>query len=281
MKYIGAHVSIAGSLAEAPKRASEIGATAFGMFTKNQKQWKSPPLTREQIVSFVEACKQYGYGKGQILPHDSYLINLANPDKEKRLKSLNAFIDEFHRADALGLDRLNFHPGSALKSDRKGACRLVAEGIQEALQETPGVYAVIETTAGQGANLGNTFEELATIIEQVPLHERVGVCIDTCHIFAAGYELRTPEGYEDTMSKFGSLIGFNKLMGMHLNDAKSELASRVDRHHSLGLGSLGLEVFQRIMQDQRFNGIPLILETVEPALWSAEIDLLKGYASGA
>ncbi len=278
MKYIGAHVSISGGLSEAPKRAAEIGATAFGLFTKNQRQWSAPDLTQEGIISFLDACKQYGYTKEQILPHDSYLINLANPDAEKRQKSLNAFIDEFRRVDALGLDRLNFHPGSALKSERATAARLVAQGIQEALQETPHVYAVIETTAGQGTNLGNTFEEIAAIMDHIPLVERVGVCIDTCHIFAAGYELRTAEGYEKTMNQFESLIGFDKLMGVHLNDAKSNLGSRLDRHHSLGMGMIGLEPFRWMMEDSRFDKVPMILETIDSDLWSSEINRLKGFA---
>lgn len=278
MKYIGAHVSIAGGLSEAPKRAAEIGATAFGLFTKNQRQWVAPTLTQEAIVGFVEACKEYGYKSNQILPHDSYLINLCNPDKEKRRKSVDAFIEEFHRVEALGLDRLNFHPGSALKSDRKESALLVAQGIQEALEQSSSAYAVIETTAGQGSNLGDSFEELALIIEHIPLADRVGVCIDTCHIYAAGYELRTPEGYDKSMGRFDSLIGFDKLMGVHLNDAKSDFASRLDRHHSLGLGTIGLDPFKWIMEDSRFDGVPLILETIEPDLWKDEIAMLKQFA---
>lgn len=275
MKYIGAHVSTSGGIYNAPKNAEEIGAKAFALFTKNQRQWKARPLTEEDIASFKEAMASCGYTPSQVLPHDSYLINLGNPDPEKRKKSVDSFIHEMQRVDALGLDRLNFHPGAHLKAiDPDDCMRLIAEGIDAALSETEGISAVIETTAGQGSALGRTFEEIATIIGYVRQKERVGVCIDTCHIFAAGYDIRTPETYERTMEEFSRIIGFDRLMGVHLNDAKSEFASRVDRHNSIGKGNIGLEAFSMLMNDSRFDEIPLILETIDPAIWAEEITML-------
>ena len=275
MKYIGAHVSAAGGLFNAPEHAHRIGATAFALFTKNQRQWNAKPLTDEEIVKFKEAMDHYGYSPEQVLPHDSYLINLGNPDHEKRKKSLDAFIHELERVSALGLDRLNFHPGAHLKEIESDAClTLIAEGVDEALSRVPGVSAVIETTAGQGSALGRRFEEIAAIIDRVSAKDRIGVCIDTCHIFAAGYDIRTRETYERTMESFSSVIGFEKLMGVHLNDAKSSLASRVDRHHSLGKGNIGWDSFSFIMKDERFDGVPIILETIDQELWAEEIRLL-------
>jgi deoxyribonuclease IV len=278
MKYIGAHVSASGGLSNAPRNACEIGATAFALFTKNQRQWKAREISEEETAEFKEAMKACGYTAKQVLPHDSYLINLANPDDEKREKSLLSFIHEMERAARLGLDRLNFHPGAFLDGDPKSAIRLVAECIDAALSATEGVCAVIENTAGQGSSLGRTFEEIAAIIDAIKQKERVGVCLDTCHAFAAGYDIVSREAYEQTMGEFERLIGFDKLMGMHLNDAKSTLASRVDRHNSLGKGNIGLEPFRFIMEDSRIDEVPLILETIEPDLWPDEIALLKNMA---
>jgi len=278
MKYIGAHVSASGGVFNAPKNAHEIGATAFALFTKNQRQWKAKPLAQEDISRFKEAMETYGYTPKQVLPHDSYLINLGNPDDEKRKKSTDAFIDEMQRVEQLGLDRLNFHPGAHLKKISSERCYdLIAEAIDIGLSETSSVFAVIETTAGQGSNVGRTFEEIAEIMERIQHTERVGVCIDTCHIFAAGYDLRTQGAYEVTMEQFKSVIGFDKLMGFHLNDAKSELGSRVDRHNSLGEGNLGWDAFSYIMKDPRIDEIPLILETIEPERWPDEIRTLMQY----
>jgi len=278
MKYIGAHVSVSGGVFNAPKNAHEIGATAFALFTKNQRQWKAKPLTENDISRFREAMQTYEYTPKQVLPHDSYLINLGNPDDEKRKKSTDAFIDEMQRVEQLGLDRLNFHPGAHLKKISSERCYdLIAEAIDIGLSETSSVFAVIETTAGQGSNVGRTFEEIAEIMERIQHTERVGVCIDTCHIFAAGYDLRTQGAYEVTMEQFKSVIGFDKLMGFHLNDAKSELGSRVDRHNSLGEGNLGWDAFSYIMKDPRIDEIPLILETIEPERWPDEIRTLMQY----
>lgn len=280
MKYIGAHVSASGGVDQAVIRAHEINATAFALFTKNQRQWKAAPLTEEVIAKFKANCLQYGYGKHQILPHDSYLINLGHPEIEALEKSRVAFIDEMQRCEQLGIDLLNFHPGSHLKKiDVNDCLDRIAESINIALNETQGVIAVIENTAGQGTNLGFRFEHLAKIIEGVDDKNRVGVCIDTCHAFAAGYDLRTEETCEETFKQFSDIVGFEYLKGMHLNDAKSEFASRVDRHHSLGEGNIGYAPFSYIMKDARFDGIPLILETVNPDIWPQEIAWLKSQQS--
>jgi deoxyribonuclease-4 len=276
MRYIGAHVSVAGGVENAPLNAKKIGANAFALFTKNQRQWKAKPLTPEQIDAFKSNCANLGFSPQQILPHYGYLINLGNPDPEKLEKSRQAFLDEMQRCEQLGLDRLNFHPGSHLKKVTEEAClKTIAESIQWALDQTQGVTAVIENTAGQGTNLGYRFEHLAQIIDQVKDNDRVGVCLDTCHTFAAGYDLRTPEACEITFAEFDRIVGFNRLLGMHLNDSIKGLVSRVDRHHSLGNGELGLEVFRYIMNDTRFENIPLILETIDETIWPEEIALLR------
>ncbi|MFP5595217.1 deoxyribonuclease IV [Kluyvera sp. 142486] len=276
MKYIGAHVSAAGGLANAAIRAAEIEATAFALFTKNQRQWRAAPLTTEVIDDFKAACEKYHYTPAQILPHDSYLINLGHPVEEALEKSREAFIDELARCQQLGLTLLNFHPGShLLQIDEDKCLARIAESINIALAQTEGVTAVIENTAGQGSNLGFKFEHLAAIIDGVEDKSRVGVCIDTCHAFAAGYDLRTTEACAETFAEFERIVGFQYLRGMHLNDAKSEFASRVDRHQSLGLGNIGHDAFRFIMQDNRFDGIPLVLETTNPDIWGEEIAWLK------
>ena len=275
MKFVGAHVSASGGVFNAPLNAMEIGAKAFALFTKNQRQWSAKPLETETVDKFRKNLEKSGIEPKHVLAHDSYLINLGHPETEKRQKSCEAFVDEVQRCMLLGLDRLNFHPGAHLKAiDPDDCMRLIAEGIDTALSETEGVSAVIETTAGQGSALGRTFEEIATIIDYVRQKERVGVCIDTCHIFAAGYDIRTPEAYENTMEEFSKIIGFDRLMGVHLNDAKSEFASRVDRHNSIGKGNIGLEAFSMLMNDSRFDEIPLILETIDPTIWAEEITML-------
>ena len=276
MKYIGAHVSAAGGLANAAIRAAEIEATAFALFTKNQHQWRAAPLTTEVIDDFKAACEKYHYTPAQILPHDSYLINLGHPVEEALEKSREAFIDELARCQQLGLTLLNFHPGShLLQIDEDKCLARIAESINIALAQTEGVTAVIENTAGQGSNLGFKFEHLAAIIDGVEDKSRVGVCIDTCHAFAAGYDLRTTEACAETFAEFERIVGFQYLRGMHLNDAKSEFGSRVDRHQSLGLGNIGHDAFRFIMQDNRFDGIPLVLETTNPDIWGEEIAWLK------
>ncbi|MCE0800653.1 deoxyribonuclease IV [Buttiauxella sp. A2-C1_F] len=276
MKFIGAHVSAAGGLENAAIRAHELEATAFALFTKNQRQWRAAPLTDEVISNFKRACEKYHYGPGQILPHDSYLINLGHPVEEALEKSREAFIDEMERCMQLGLTLLNFHPGSHLMQIPEEECLArIAQSINIALDKTEGVTAVIENTAGQGSNLGFRFEHLAAIIDGVEDKSRVGVCIDTCHAFAAGYDLRTEEDCENTFAEFERIVGFEYLCGMHLNDAKSAFGSRVDRHNSLGEGNIGHTPFAWIMRDNRFDGIPLILETTNPDIWAEEIAWLK------
>ena len=275
MKYIGAQVSAAGGVENAPKNASLLGATAFAFFTKNQRQWKAKPLTQESIDQFKERCDALGYSPGQILAHDSYLINLGHPDREKLEKSRIAFVDEMQRCADLGVSLLNFHPGSHLgKVDAATCISTIAESINIALESTAGVTAVIENTAGQGTNLGFDFAHLRDIIDKVEDKTRIGVCIDTCHSFSAGYDLKNKDGFIQTWETFDRVIGFNYLKGMHLNDSKKEMGSRVDRHASLGQGTLGIEPFEWIMKDERFNNIPLILETPDPDLWATEIRLL-------
>lgn len=276
MKFIGAHVSAAGGLANAPIRAAEIGATAFALFTKNQRQWHAAALTTKVIDDFTAACEKYRYTPAQILPHDSYLINLGHPEAEALEKSREAFIDEMSRCQQLGLTLLNFHPGSHLQKIAEDQCLArIAESINIALDKTEGVTAVIENTAGQGSNLGFKFEHLAAIIDGVEDKSRVGVCIDTCHAFAAGYDLRTTEATAQTFAEFERIVGFQYLRGMHLNDAKSTFGSRVDRHHSLGEGNIGHDAFRWVMQDERFDGVPMVLETINPDIWSQEIAWLK------
>lgn len=279
MKYIGAHVSISGGVENAPLNAAQLGATAFALFTKNQRQWSAPGYTDAQIAAFKENCRKYNYTPAQILPHDSYLINLGQPDKEKRSRALKAFIDELQRCALLGLDRLNFHPGSTLKAvDDETGCRIIGETVRLALEEVPGVTAVFENTAGQGSNLGFTFEQLALMMETVNLPDRVGVCIDTCHAFAAGYDISTAEGFEKVFDRFEELIGFKYLRGMHLNDAKGVLGQKLDRHDSLGKGNLGFLPFEKIVSDPRFDNIPLILETPDESVWQEEIAALQKLA---
>ncbi|QBH95890.1 deoxyribonuclease IV [Limnobaculum zhutongyuii] len=276
MKFVGAHVSASGGLDQAVIRAHELEATAFALFTKNQRQWRAAPLTEEVISDFRSACEQYHYSSAQILPHDSYLINLGHPVEEALQKSRDAFIDEMERCQQLGLTLLNFHPGSHLMQIDEDEClKRIAESINIALDRTQNVVAVIENTAGQGSNLGFKFEHLAAIIDDVEDKSRVGVCIDTCHAFAAGYDLRTEDDCEKTFTRFSDIVGFNYLRGMHLNDAKSEFGSRVDRHNSLGEGNIGKTVFSYIMRDERFDNIPLILETINPDIWKDEIAWLK------
>ncbi|MFA7371090.1 MAG: deoxyribonuclease IV [Sphaerochaetaceae bacterium] len=278
MHYIGAHVSAAGGVHNAVENAVAIGANAFALFTKNQKQWKAPPLSEEQITLFKAAMQANNFTAQQVLPHDSYLINLGNPDPQKRAKSLEAFTEEMHRVEQLGLDRLNFHPGAHLNQIDADECMLlISQGIDHAIDATQGVYAVIETTAGQGSALGRSFEEIARIIERSKRAERIGVCVDTCHIFAAGYDIRSAENFEAVMQEFDRIIGFDRLMGMHLNDSKSVYGSKVDRHAPLGEGNLGLTPFKTMMRDPRFQNIPLILETNDPDLWSQEIKLLRSF----
>lgn len=278
MKYVGAHVSASGGVSNAPLNAKKIGATAFALFTKNQRQWNAAPLTEEEINKFKEYCQNENYSAGYILPHDTYLINLGAPEKENLGRSRKAFTDELHRCHQLGLKYLNFHPGSHKKKMSDDDClKLIAESVNMSLQVTEDVMAVIENTAGQGGAVGHRFEHLAALIDMVEDKNRIGVCLDTCHTFAAGYDIRTPETYEKTMKEFEEIVGFKYLRGMHLNDSKVELGSRKDRHNSLGKGELGWGTFKIIMQDPRLDNMPLILETIDETLWVEEIKTLFSF----
>ncbi len=275
MKYVGAHVSISGGLENAPGRARKIGAHAFALFTKNQRQWQASPLTLETIARFQKQCLENDFTPEQILPHDSYLINLGHPGAPELERSRTAFIEEIQRCRQLGLKHLNFHPGSHLGRISEAAClKRIADSLNLAHAHTGNIITVIENTAGQGTNLGFTFEQIARIMEQVKDQSRAGVCLDTAHTFAAGYDLRTRETWEQTMEQFASRIGFQYLRGVHLNDSRTELGSRVDRHESLGRGALGLAPFRFLMNDARFENLPLILETRDSARWEKEIELL-------
>jgi deoxyribonuclease-4 len=286
-KFVGAHVSASGGVDNAPLNAMAIGAKAFALFTKNQRQWVAKPLETKTIDAFQKNLDDSGVLPKHILPHDSYLINLGHPEVEKLEKSREAFIDELERCRILGLDRLNFHPGSHLvkipKKDPEYMDKLmhaelacldvIAESMNRAIDATQDsdVKLVIENTAGQGSNLGYKFEHLAHIIDRIEDKSRVGVCIDTCHMFTAGYDIRTREAYDETWNSFDTIVGSKYLMGMHINDSKPKLGSRVDRHHSLGQGEIGWDAFSFIMNDARMDDIPLILETIDETIWSQEI----------
>ncbi len=277
MKYIGAHVSISGGVENAPLNAENIEAKAFAMFTGNQRRWVSKPLTDKNISKFKENCAVSGYDSRHILPHDSYLINLGHPDEDALEKSRTAFLDEMQRCENLGLQYLNFHPGSHLNRIDPDLClERIAQSLNIVLDETAGVTAVIENTAGQGTNLGYRFEHLAKIIENVRDRDRVGVCLDTCHTYSAGYDIKTCSAFEKTLEQFDSIVGIGFLKAIHLNDSKKKFESRVDRHESIGKGSLGLETFKFIMNDPRFDNIPMVLETPDPSIWKEEIKLLYG-----
>ncbi|MEW8203047.1 MAG: deoxyribonuclease IV [Candidatus Thiodiazotropha endolucinida] len=275
MKYVGAHVSASGGVENAPLNAQEIGARAFALFTKNQRQWRAKPLSEKSILAFRENLDGSGISPRHVLPHDSYLINLGHPEMEGLEKSRAAFLDEMQRCEQLGLSLLNFHPGATLrKIGEEESLQRVADSINLVLEQTRGVTAVIENTAGQGSTLGYRFEHLAAIIDAIKDKSRVGVCLDTCHTFVAGYDLRTGEACDKTFAEFDQVVGFQYLRGMHLNDSKPDLGARVDRHHSLGQGKLGWEVFRYIMHDARFDDIPLVLETIDDTLWKEEIAAL-------
>jgi len=281
-KFVGAHVSASGGVFNAPVNATNIGAKAFALFTKNQRQWSAKPLDTKTIDQFKKNLEESGILPKHILPHDSYLINLGHPELDKRVKSFDAFVDEVERCMLLGLDRLNFHPGSHLKKMSEEECLdAIAESMNRTLDRTEGVSLVLENTAGQGSNLGWRFEHLAQIIDKVEDKSRVGVCIDTCHMFTAGYDIRTKEAYDATWAEFDKVVGFNYLMGMHINDSKPDLGSHVDRHDSIGKGKIGLDAFRFIMNDTRMDDIPLILETIDESIWKEEIALLYSFEKQA
>jgi deoxyribonuclease-4 len=279
-KFVGAHVSASGGVFNAVSNAVSIGAKAFALFTKNQRQWNGKELDSETVEKFKKALQESGILHRHILPHDSYLINIGHPENEAREKSMEAFLDEVQRCEILGLEKLNFHPGSHLKKISEDECLAkISDAMNWTLEKTKGVSLVIENTAGQGSNLGWKFEHLAQIIEKIEDKSRVGVCIDTCHMFSAGYDIRTREAYEKSWNEFDQIVGFKYLMGMHINDSKAKFGSHVDRHHSLGKGEIGLDAFRFIMNDERMDDIPLILETIDESIWAEEIALLYSFVN--
>lgn len=278
MKRVGAHVSSQGGVQNAPSNAAQIGATAFALFTRNQRQWSSKALDDQTVKQFKENCEKKGFKSAHILPHGIYLINLGSPEADVQKKSRRAFLEELARCHLLGLKYLNFHPGSHKKQKTDNAClRQIATFLNKALARVPEVVVVVENTSGAGGSVGHSFEHLAYLIERVEPKERVGVCLDTCHLFAAGYDIRTAESYDDTMADFDRIVGFEYLKGIHLNDSLGELGGKRDRHRCLGEGELTLEPFRLIMNDKRLEEIPLILETPDPERWAEEIKLLYGF----
>lgn len=276
MKYIGAHVSASGGVESAPVNAHAIGANAFALFTKNQRQWVAKPLTQESITLFKQNCEELGFLPDYILPHDSYLINLGHPEEEGLEKSRAAFLDEMQRCEQLGLKLLNFHPGSHLNKETVEECLdRIAESINITLGQTKGVTAVIENTAGQGSNVGSEFWHLSYIINKVEDKSRVGVCLDTCHTFTAGYDI--VDDYDKVFNEFDQTVGMKYLRGIHLNDSKKALASHVDRHDSIGKGLIDIEFFKRFMKDERFDNMPIILETPDETRWAEEIAMLRSF----
>lgn len=278
MKYVGAHVSTAGGVFNAPLRAKEIGAKACAFFTKNQRRWFSDPYTSEEIAAFKKNLRQVGILPEWVLAHGGYLINLGHPDAARRKQSVTSFIDEIHRCEQLGVEKIVIHPGSHLKAvSEKVGLNYIASSLNEAIAATNKVILAIENTAGQGGNLGYNFQHLADIIGNVIDKNRIGICLDTCHLFAAGYDFTTKEKYEEVWQSFNDMIGFDYLVGMHLNDSKGKLGSWLDRHDSIGKGEIGLAPFKFLMQDPRFDNRPLILETVDPEIWALEIKLLYSF----
>lgn len=274
-KYIGAHVSSAGGVQKTPLAAKAIGARAFALFTGSSSRWQSKAITPQVAEEFKRNCAENGFTPGVILPHDNFLINLGSPDAEKLAKSRKSFLEEMQRCEQLGLTMLNFHPGSHLNQIDIDACLdLIAESINITLEATSGVTAVLESTAGQGTNLGYRFDQLAHIIDKVEDKSRIGVCVDTCHTHSAGYDLADADGYRRTWQEFDDVIGGKYLRALHLNDNKRTLGSRVDRHELIGKGSLGEEFFIRLVNDPRFDNMPLILETPDPEQWPHEIEWL-------
>ena len=282
MINIGAHVSIAGGVQTAPQRAIDLEATALGLFTKNQRQWAAKPLGADEIEAFQEGLDRSGIAPEHTVIHSSYLINIANPDPEKRLKSLAALLDECMRAEQLGLSLVNFHPGSGMgRITEDETIDRIAEGCRTVLDRTTTAILVLESTAGQGSHVGHRFSHLGRIIESAGFPERLKICVDSCHVFAAGYDVRKLAGYAAMMSELERDVGLDRLVAIHLNDSRSELGSRTDRHDQIGAGRIGLEGLANFVRDPRLAGLPFVLETPDPDFWKEEIALLAAIAAGA
>jgi len=276
--FVGPHVSAGGGVSQAPLNAKALNASGFALFVKNQRQWTAAPLPKEEIEAFKKQMMTDRFTPQQVLPHAGYLINLANPDDGAQNKSFTSLMDEAKRCSALGLSLLNFHPGSHLRLiTPQVACERVAGAINRAMREIPALIFVVENTAGSGGNIGSRFEELKIILDGIDDRSRVGFCLDTCHTFAAGYDISTRDGFLKTMESFDRIVGMKTLRALHLNDSKTALGSHVDRHESLGKGLLGIEPFKCIMRDARFQNIPLVLETPDETIWAQEIELLRSF----
>jgi deoxyribonuclease-4 len=274
--FLGAHVPVTGGVFNAPGHGQAIGAEAIQIFTRNQMQWACRPLREEEAAAFREAVAKSGVRR--VLTHGSYLMNLASPNPEFLSKSRDCLVTEIERCDQLAIPYVVLHPGAHMGQGEDAGLSAIARSLDAVLERTEGrdVMPLLEVTAGQGSCLGYRFEHLAAIFDRVREPDRVGVCLDTCHLYAAGYDLASPQGYERTLRDFGRLVGMRKLKAIHLNDSKRERGSRVDRHARSGEGVMGLETFARIVNDRRFRGLPLVVETPGPlAEWKKEIARLR------
>ncbi len=272
MKYIGPHVSIKENISLSAVRAHELSATGFAIFTKNQRQWKAPQLKEEDAALFRSEMRKYGYSPSAVLPHAGYLINPATPDEELRKKSLALFLDETGRTVSLGLEMLNIHPGAFKEGTAEDGIKRAAAMMDEVMDQVPGIRIAIENTAGAGTVLGSSFEELDMLLSSIRNKDRTGFTLDTAHLFGAGFDVKNdPDGVLDA---FFARFGKEKLFGMHLNDSMVPLASKKDRHESIGRGLIGLEAFTAIVRRRETDGIPLILETPDETLWKDEIRTL-------
>ncbi|CDR41546.1 CYFA0S07e03356g1_1 [Cyberlindnera fabianii] len=275
----GAHVSTAGGVSNSVLNARNIGANSFALFLKSPRKWDSPPISKEEEDEFKRLCDLHGYDpKTDILPHGSYLLNLANPDSEKADKAYGGFLDDLQRCEQLGIGLYNFHPGSSLDSDHSQALKRLAGKINEAIAATSTVKIVLENMAGKGNLIGSDLQDIKDVIDMIDNKDRVGVCLDTCHAFSAGYDIRTEELFDKFIEKFDTIVGKEYLCAIHLNDSKAPFAANVDLHQKLGLGFLGLEVFRVISNHPRLEGIPIVLETPvgkDETYWGEEIKLLE------
>ncbi len=258
---LGAHVSIAGGLHKAIERGEELSATAIQIFSKNQRQWFAPELKDEEVEKFLESWKNSSIK--EIVVHSSYLINLGNPDEKARKRSINSFKNELTRMRKLKLKKFVFHPGSHLGTGEDKGIELITESLKEIIESgyAEGMLLLLETTAGQGSNIGYRFEHLSEIMEKTGYDEFLGVCVDTCHIYSAGYDIKTKKAYESVVKELKKIIGLDKVYAFHINDSKSKFASRVDRHENIGKGEIGEKPFSYILNDKRFYNIPKIIET--------------------
>ncbi len=279
---LGAHVSAAGGVDKAPTRGHEIGCQCIQVFTRNQRTWKAKPVSDQEANNFRHQRVEQGIGA--VMSHTSYLINLAAPDPEKYSKSYEAMEAELERCHKLGIELMNFHPGAHLQTGVETGIARIAEALNGLCRDHPDkgdVLLVLEIVAGQGSTVGRTFEELAAILERLEEPQRFGICIDTAHAFAGGYDLITEEGWEQTWREFQRVLGMEQLVALHLNDSKAPFDSRKDRHALIGRGYIGPETFRRLVTDPRLQGLPMFLETPGgPEGWAEELKWLHAAAAG-